>query len=346
MDSARTDMIARIVHAVCDGPVSRAKVVTRAWSSRGWVPEWAVEQYPNIGWNWDALSSNSEAMSLSFVAKTAQTLPWRWECVSARPDVDSRSIADHPSIPWNAAVLHLNDIVCDHVNCDPFTSRVMNVDDMVNYVHKQAKMRTINPDLVRRNMHLPFNYRLLSDCSLLHDLAIEFPDLGWDWTVVAIYAHVDRFVDHPDLFDPEFLITGRHISPHGSRRICAAVAIQCAYRCWRARRFAACLRIQRAWTKARYDPDHAMCRARLTTFASVWGMEVPSPATATCGTKRAREQEISSSAPSDRSPTRHKVSRSGQKTGRKTSCGDRALDLHVLEKDAVVGGPNTRPMVD
>lgn len=44
-----------------------------------------VEAFPNADWNWIELSANP-TIDISYILAN-QHLPWRWKCVSSRPDM-------------------------------------------------------------------------------------------------------------------------------------------------------------------------------------------------------------------------------------------------------------------
>jgi len=273
LTQSAASMLERLIRQTLgDESHKRTPEVAKAWSVRSWVPAWAVREYPHAGWDFDKLSCNP-AMSLAFIEETALLLPWNWKTLSMRADVTGTTPAKYPGIPWGRTLLGLQARRARiDLNAHTGIRSDASPEEIVNFVHMRADIGRADPDLVRRNLHLPFNFRKLSSCAELHDLAIEFPAIGWDWTIVSIHASLDRFMDRPDLFDPRRMCFPGRLSAGAHRRIQAAVVVQCAWRKHRSRQVAACMRIQRAWTRARCDPNFAVCRKRIADLARKWDM--------------------------------------------------------------------------
>lgn len=290
LSQSAADMLERLIRQTLGDESNKyAPETAKAWSTRSWVPMWAVREYPQAGWDFDKLSCNL-AMSLAFIEDTALCLPWNWKSLSMRSDVTGTTPEKYPGIPWGHTLLRL------HPQCAQWLSTAptgvctdASPEEIVRFVHRRAELGRADPDLVRRNMHLPFNFRKLSSCAELHDLAIEFPGIGWDWTIVSIHASLDRFIDRPDLFDPRRLCFPGRLSTHARRRIQAAVVVQCAWRKHRSQQVAACMRIQRAWTRARCDPNFAVCRKRIADLAQKWNMS--------CGMTGTRSLDVPDNMP-------------------------------------------------
>ena len=241
------------------------------WSARRWLPQWVPETYPHAGWDWAALSSNVNAMSIAFIMKTRETLPWDWYRVSGRPDVTARVVACYSGAPWDAAVLiergvapaPANAVVADDDDDD---------DDDAAVVRREAYAGRANEARIRRCIDAlePSDFDLLSPFTELHGLAIERADKPWNWTTVSIYADLERFAERPDLFNAKYIAVPV-ASEDAARRFAAARAIARACRVWCDRRNAAARTIQAAWVHARLDPDRAMCRRFMRRAASEWG---------------------------------------------------------------------------
>lgn len=262
MSIVRRHLGSPLVHAT-----GRANQLAHEWSTRSWVPERALQEFPDAAWDWTALSKNVAVASLEFIDATSRSLPWDWCAVSARPDVSPDAVERLSAIPWRCSILRAKEVASSSAQLD------LDEDELVRFIHHEADTGKADPELVRRNVHLPLDFRRLSCCASLHDLAIETPELGWDWVRVSIYATADRFAEHPDLFDVKHMIAGRRLSPNAQRRIAAAVTLQASVRRWSARRLVACLKIQRAYMQARFDPRFAMCRSRLASLSQKWGMK-------------------------------------------------------------------------
>lgn len=245
-----------------------------------------------LAWNWPRVSARPDVVAETIA--TYDRIPWHRATLRARGlHVPSGLCPDGNGANADAdADVTSSDDPATDVDEDAEVGMAMGTggradgeeDDLqlvdsalVSLIHTAARSGNVDADLVRRNVHLPLDFGELSSCSELHDLAIDRPDLGWDWVRASIYATVDRFIDRPDLFDAQYMVvTTLGFDASGcrrlSRRMCATIAIQCACRRWKARRELSARKIQRAWKTATLDPDSAMCRQRLRRMSCAWGM--------------------------------------------------------------------------
>ena len=262
------------VHGADDAVLEHARACAAAWSPRRWVPTWAIEAFPNAGWDWAELSSNVSAISLEFILKTRDSLPWCWYDVSGRDDVTREIVSFAPEAPWNASVLRDRGLIPrarGEARRDGALARGVSPREIVDRIDRDAAAGRVDIDRVRRHIDLPLDFQTLSKFPELNDLIIERPDRPWDWTRVSIYADADRFLQRPDLFDARYLVVP-HVSARAVERVAAARVIVSAFRRRRARRVEAATVIQHAWRAARLDPSFMICRTHLARTGAMWGL--------------------------------------------------------------------------
>lgn len=265
----RDDCIALVVRSALSRPGDASRACALKWSSVGWLPDWAPVEFPDAGWDWASLSANL-AIGLGVIERTIHALPWGARAVSWRRDVTSESVADHPDIPWDREVLRARQIDID--GDDDKKGGHHAAVNTVQYIHDAARAGMLDPDFVRRNLDAAgLDFRLLSRVPCLHDIAIEHPDLPWDWCAVAIYADIDRFVDRPDLFEARYMLPRQFPSARVLTKARSIATIQRAVRRWLARRESAAATIQSGWRRARFDPDLKIGRKFIADIAKTWG---------------------------------------------------------------------------
>lgn len=294
VEHAQSDVVNMVIAHVMRGADSGARgAILAHWSHRFWLPLGALQRFPDAEWDWKALSANEYAIPLQFVRDTATAYPWSWADVSSRKSLKHHDIVSFPEIPWDVGILRVRNLLeppCQSPEDDEDDDR-----RTIALINQAARSGTLDPEVVRRNMHLPLDFQELSCCPVLHDLAIEFPNHGWNWTRVSIYATIDRFIEHPRLFDPRFMLSS-NLSDGYLRRLTAAITLQTAVRGYLARREMSSRRIQRAWMQAAYNPDMRLCRARMQRMARKWNMACDHAVS----NKRGRDPERECSASSKR----------------------------------------------
>ena len=239
------------------------------WSRRTRLPPCIVAEFPDAAWDWTFLSLNS-AIPIHFIL-ACQHLRWDWTCVSRRLDVTQDVVDRNPDVTWDASALRARLIDCSDI-IHPLEPAHQDDVGMANAITEMAEQKTLTCDTLRANLHLPLDFGALSRYKSVHDVVFERTDLPWNWSVVSIYADIDRFFTHPDLLDPsQIVLAGLGASLR--RHLAAVVTVQSAYRTWKARRHVAAIRLQRAFVRAYWDPGYIVCKRRLKRNVRDWGLD-------------------------------------------------------------------------